>query len=33
MLYYLNSDPDYHTKMKQATQTKYSFKKEGNKWI
>jgi hypothetical protein len=33
MLYYLNSDTDYHTKMKPATQAKYNFKKEGNKWV
>ena len=33
MLYYLNSDPEYNTKMKDRTKQKYDFKKEGNKWI
>ena len=33
MLYYLNSDPEYYTKMKDNTKQKYDFKKEGNKWI
>ena len=32
MLYYLNSDPDYHTKMKSETQAKYNFKKENGRW-
>ena len=33
MLYYLNSDPDYHSKMKPATQAKYNFKKENGRWV
>jgi hypothetical protein len=33
MLYYLNSDTDYHTKMKPATQAKYNFKKENGRWL
>ena len=33
MLYYLNSDPDYHNKIRPATQTKYNFKKEKGRWI
>ena len=33
MLYYLNSDPEYYKKMKPATQEKYNFKKEGDRWI
>ena len=33
MLYYLNSDPDYHNKIRPATQAKYNFKKENGKWI
>ena len=33
MLYYLNSDPDYHNKIRPATQAKYDFKKEKGRWI
>lgn len=33
MLYYLNSDPDYHNKLKPATQEKYNFKKEKGRWV
>ena len=33
MLYYLNSDPDYHNKIRPATQAKYNFKKEKGKWV
>ena len=33
MLYYLNSDPDYHLKLKEKTKQKYNFKKEGDRWI
>lgn len=34
MLYYLNSDPDYHLKMRQSTKTKYDFKQDTTgKWI
>jgi hypothetical protein len=33
MLYYLNSDPDYHNKIRPATQAKYNFKKEKDKWV
>ena len=33
MLYYLNSDPEYYKKLKPATEQKYNFKKEGDRWI
>ena len=33
VLYYLNSDPDYHLKMKQATKEKYGFKIENGRWV
>jgi len=33
MLYYLNSDPEYYTKLKPATQQKYNFKKENGRWL
>lgn len=34
LLYYLNTDPEYHNKMKERTRIKYDFKKDGNgKWI
>jgi len=33
ILYYLNSDPDYHLKMRESTAKKYNFKKENGKWI
>ena len=33
VLYYLNSDPEYYKKLKPATEQKYNFKKEGNRWI
>ena len=33
MLYYLNSDPEYHTKIRPSTQAKYNFRKEKGKWV
>ena len=33
MLYYLNSDPDYHSKLKPATQAKYNFNKVNGRWV
>ena len=33
ILYYLNSDLDYHNKLKPATQQKYNFKQENGKWV
>ena len=33
MLYYLNSDPDYHNKIRPATQAKYNFQKVNGKWV
>ena len=33
VLYYLNSDPDYHLKMKEATKEKYGFRIENGRWI
>ena len=33
MQYFLNSDPDYHNKIRPATQAKYDFKKEKGRWI
>jgi hypothetical protein len=33
MLYYLNSDPDYHNKLRASTQTKYNFRKVNGKWV
>ena len=33
MLYYLNSDPDYHTEMKEKTQQKYNLKKVNGRWV
>jgi hypothetical protein len=33
ILYYLNSDPAYHLKMRDSTKTKYGFKKENGRWV
>lgn len=33
ILYYLNTDPDYHLKMKESTKQKYDFKQENGKWV
>lgn len=33
ILYYLNTDPDYHLKMKESTKRKYDFKQENGKWV
>ena len=33
MLYYLNSDPEYHNKIRPATQQKYNFQKVNGKWV
>jgi len=34
ILYYLNNDPEYHSKMKESTKQKYDFKRDGNgRWI
>ena len=33
MLYYLNSDPEYHKKLKPSTQEKYNFKKVNGRWV
>jgi hypothetical protein len=33
MLYFLNSDPDYHNKIREKTKQKYNFKKEKGRWI
>ena len=32
MLYFLNSDPEYYTKIRPTTQAKYNFKKEQGRW-
>ena len=32
MLYYLNSNPDYHTKIRPATQAKYNFQQVNERW-
>ena len=33
VLFFLNSDPEYYRKMKPATELKYNFNKEGDRWI
>ncbi len=33
MLHFINNDPEYYDKMKDATKKKYNFKKENGKWV
>ena len=33
ILYYLNSDSDYYTKMKEKTKEKYNLKKVNGRWV
>ena len=34
ILYYLNSDPNYHQKMRDSTKQKYNFKQEASgRWV
>ena len=33
MLHFINNDPDYYDKMKDATKKKYNFKMENGKWV
>ena len=33
ILYYLNTDPDYHLKIKESTKRKHDFKLENGKWV